>query len=100
MYQSIQNFIQSIESDNPLDDVSHHMDQYIALYHLIGGRSDIDVCANTVNGKFGFSLLIETEESTKHIAALLHNNHFSIFNKKLNTFSEKCEDNCVQIYFA
>lgn len=99
MYQTLYEFVQGIDSNNLPNEVSHHFDQVVGLYHLIGGRSDVDVCTTNARGKFGFSILLEREEDAKHLSAILSNNTISVFDKNYVISSNRRSDS-VNVFFV
>lgn len=82
MYQNIYEFVQGIDSDNLPHDISHHFDQVVALYYLVGGRSDIDIRIFEENKKVIFSLLLEREQDAKVLNSILNGNFIVVFNKR------------------
>lgn len=99
MYSTLLEFVQGIESDNPGSDLAYHFDQVITLYRLVGGRSDIDICTEKSDGRFGFSILLETEESAKALNKVLNQNHFTSYNKTFQIDSKYQKSNCLFVSF-
>lgn len=63
MYRPIQDFVQQIASDDLAKDISHNLDKVVVLYNLIGERSDVTICTDTVDGKLGFSVTVGEEDA-------------------------------------
>ena len=92
MYQNIYEFVQGIDSDNLPHDISHHYDQVAALYYLVGGRSDIDICIAEQDKKVTFSLLMEREQDAKELNKILDGNFIAVFNKRYLIQSNRKQD--------
>lgn len=79
----IQEFVQSIGSDNLADDVARHFDKVIGLYYLIGERPDLDINIAKIDGKFGFSVLVEKEENATNLAEQFDGTNFKCYGKPM-----------------
>lgn len=97
MLYGIQDFVQSITSDNLPNDVSRHFDKVMALRYLIGGRSDVDIRVSEINGKFGFSVLIEKEEEAIRLSDKFNNTTLESYGKTLYVQSSLENENCISI---
>lgn len=97
MLYSIQDFVQSITSDNLQEDISRHFDKVMALKYLIGGRSDTDIRVSDVNGKFGFSVLLEKEEEAIRLSEKFNNTSLESYGKTLYVQSSLEGDHCISI---
>ncbi len=55
---NIYDFVQGIDVDNLSISVARNFDKVMALYYIIGGRSDVDICIVEDGNSVGFSLLL------------------------------------------
>jgi len=94
----LQDFIQNIQSDNLASDVSHHFPEVVALYRMIGGRSDIDICTSTKND-FSFSLLMENDEAAESLHNVASNNFYEVYDEVFMFKAKREKNSCVNIRF-
>jgi len=85
----------SISSDNPTHDLSHYYDEMSVLYYLIGGRSDIDIFTGKDKGKFGFSLLLEKEESASILQTRCNGAKYNVYGESYKIKAKISKPNTV-----
>lgn len=69
----------TISSDNPAYDFTHHFNEISVLYGIVGGRSDIDVVTSKEKGKFGFSILLEKEEEAQTLKSRCDGSKYTVY---------------------
>lgn len=97
MFNSVQDFVQSIESDNLPEDIARHFDKVMALRHLIGGRTDTDIRVDKIEGKFGFSVVVEKEEEATRLSDMINGKIIECYGKTLYAKSAKENDCCFSV---
>lgn len=97
MFNSVQDFVQSIESDNLPEDIGRHFDKVMALKYLIGGRTDTDIRIDNIDGKFGFSVVVEKEEEATRLSDMINDKVVECYGKTLYVKSAKENDCCFSV---
>lgn len=79
---SSEDFIKSITSDDTKQLITHHFDELIVLYHLVGNRSDVDVSTNNTKKGMEFNLLMEDESSANQFVNRNNGMNFSVYGER------------------
>ena len=87
----IPNFIQGIESDDYIHDVTHNFNKMIVLYHLVSGIPGLSISSNHTTEKTSFDITARNQKLAKNIDSYMNGVTFTIYGSKydVNTTLEK-----------
>lgn len=71
-------FVKSISSDDIPSIITHCFDELMVLYHMVGNRQDIEICAD---GKMpiSFMILMESEDDAIKLIDAMNGLDFSVY---------------------
>ncbi len=95
---NIYDFVQGIDVDNLSISVARNFDKVMALYYIIGGRSDVDICIVEDGNSVGFSLLLEDEDKTVTLNDQLNGNHFTVYGETLDISSSIMKGDTLSVH--
>lgn len=72
-------FVKSITSDDMCQLVTKCFDELMVLYHIVGSREDIEICADNSGTNVSFTLMMESEEGAAKLTENMDGLDFSVY---------------------
>ena len=72
-------FVKSITSDDMCQLVTKCFDELMVLYHIVGSREDIEICADDKYANISFTLMLESETDAAKLTESMDGMDFSVY---------------------